>query len=124
MPKIEMNLREYQIQYPHETKGSKLILYKSVHKKDGRYSSENTRDFEYKIGETYTEKVVKNGESCGQGLHVAHKKWAIDFGKGWEDEALLECEVDKKGIYVAPDCDGKIRAPKIKIVREVPKEEW
>lgn len=40
------------------------------------------------------------------------------------DMALLECEVPVKNIIVCKDTDGKVRTSKLKVLREVPKEEW
>jgi hypothetical protein len=36
---------------------------------------------------------------------------------------LLEVEVSPKDIVVSKDCDGKVRTSKVKVIREVPKEE-
>jgi hypothetical protein len=38
--------------------------------------------------------------------------------------ALLECEVEPKDIIVCADTDGKVRASKVKVLREVPKAEY
>ena len=79
----------------------------------------------YNIGEIVEHKCASKEEgSCAVGLHVAHKSWARSFGSGWDDLALLECEVQIKNIVVAEDCDGKVRTSKLKVLREVPKEEY
>ena len=124
IPDFKPIFTEFSKRYPVEIKGKNTLLYKAVHKKDNRYFSENDKDFEYEIGKEYTRKVVKNNESCGQGLHLAFKGWAVGFGANWEDMVLLECETATKDIYIAPDCDGKVRTKKLKVLREVPKEEW
>ena len=55
---------------------------------------------------------------------MAHKNWAVLFGKNWEDMALLECETDAKDVIVSAECDGKVRTSKARIIREVPRSEW
>ncbi len=67
---------------------------------------------------------TSNNNSCSNGIHISHKYWALNFGRGWDNMALLECEVDENDIVVSRDCDGKVRASKIKVLREVPKEEY
>ena len=122
------DFKMYQKLYPTDVKNGKVILYKSVHKVDGKYLSDYSGaegKLEYKIGETTKDKCDKSKErSCSYGLHVSHKIWAINFGSGWGDVALLECEVPIKNIVVSKDCDGKVRTSELKVLREVPKEEW
>ncbi len=128
----ELNISEnptmnvYKKLYPVEEQNKKIIMYKSVHKSDnGEYYSNYNKDFKYKIGEVKEENCSKEKDnSCSQGIHISHKLWAIDFGIGWSDMALLECEVSEKDIVVSKDCDGKVRASKIKVIREVPKSEY
>jgi len=111
--------------FPIEIKGTKAILYKAVHKDGDIYRSDKDSSFTYKIGGKATENCDPlKGKSCSYGLHVSHKKWAIDFGKSWKDMALLECEVPIRKIVVSEDCDGKVRTSELKVIREVPKEEW
>jgi len=111
--------------YPVVTKGKKALMYKAVHKKDGRYFADYVKDYEYKIGEVKTEKCDSSQDnSCSKGIHVSHLTWAVLFGKDWEDMAILECEVDVKDIVVSRDTDGKVRTSKIKVVREVPSSEY
>jgi len=119
-------LNFYKKLYPVEEKNKKLIFYKAVHKyADGTYHSDYNKDFIYKIGEVMNENCdTSTDESCTNGIHISHKFWAITFGRAWEDMALLECEVNPKDIVVAKDCDGKVRTSKLKIIREVPKEEY
>jgi hypothetical protein len=117
--------RMFASTYPVETKKGKVILYKAVHKNKKVYFSEHNNSFIYKIGETISEKCdSKEMGSCASGIHIAHKMWAVLFGKDWKDMALLECEVNIKDIVVSSDCDGKVRARKVKVLREVPKKEW
>ena len=125
-PDFEPTFERYLKDYPVTIKSKKAILYKSVHKtKDGKYTADYDRRFTYKIGEKVTEicnQSTKN--SCTQGLHVSHKSWARMFGMGWDDQAILECEVPIDKIVVSEDCDGKVRTSELKVIREVPKNEW
>ena len=116
----------YKRLYPVESKLKKAIMYKAVHKSDnGEYYSDYNPNFKYIIGEIKKENCSKEKDnSCSQGIHISHKLWAIDFGRVWDDLAILECEVNEKDIVVSKDCDGKVRASKIKVIREVPKSEW
>lgn len=101
------------------------MWYKTVRNVNGRYFANYDKRFEYVIGETVTETVGYDPENtCGTGIHVSGKSWALEFGKLWDDCALLELEVDDADIFVSSDTDGKVRCSKAKVLREVPKEEW
>jgi phosphotransferase system IIB component len=117
--------KEFAIRYAIKTKGLNAILYKSVHKVDGKYLSDKDRSFEYKIGEI-TEHEIDNQikYSCAVGLHVSTLFWAVRFGSDWEDRVILECEVPIKNIIVAKDTDGKVRTSKLKVLRELDKKEY
>ena len=103
----------------------KIKLYKAVHKRDAEYVSDWDRDFFYEIGEM----AVANGftvepeEECGQGIHMATASWACAYAQSWKDIALLELEADAAEIVVPLYEPGKVRAPKAKVLREVPLEE-
>ncbi|MCF7843883.1 hypothetical protein K9M47_03220 [Candidatus Gracilibacteria bacterium] len=123
--KEDTTFKMYSKLYPVETKGKKAILYKAVHKRDDVYFSDYNNSFTYTIGETKEENCDKNkSESCSAGIHLSHLNWARLFGKNWEDLAILECETDIKDIVVSEDCDGRIRTSKIKVLRELPKDEY
>ena len=121
LPDLARNWKWYKNNYPVELIGkSSAILYKAVHKKDGKYFSEYDRSFFYEIGKSYKEKnAPRSRGSCSAGLHVSGKSWAKSFGMGWANRALLKCEVLIKDILVCDDCDGKVRVSKIKILEEV-----
>ena len=123
---VKDNFKIYSKIYPVEIKNKTAIFYKAVHKnKDSEYYSDYSNSFTYKIGETKEEECADNKSgSCSRGIHIAHKSWAISFGSSWDNMALLECEVDIKDIVVCKDTDGKVRASKIKVIREIPKEEY
>ena len=103
----------------------KIKLYKAVHKRNTVYVSDWDRDFFYEIGEM----VVANGftvepeEDCGEGIHMATASWACAYAQHWDDIALLELEADAAEIVVPLYEPGKVRAPKAKVLREVPLEE-
>ncbi len=125
VPDFQPTFKEFIKRFPIEVKGKTAILYKSVHKINGGYFSDNDRSFGYKIGEVKKHENSPSKEnSCAVGLHVAEKHWAIAYGSSWDDMALLECEVPIKNIIVAKDCDGKVRTSQLKVIREVPKEQW
>ena len=115
----------YTSLYPIKTEGEKAIMYKAVNKVDGKYLSNYNSNFEYKIGEVQCEKCDPNqNEECSFGIHISHRMWAINFGRSWDNMALLEVEVDINSIIIPKKCDGKVRANQIKVIREIPKEEW
>ena len=124
--KTEPTFKEFYKMYGVKIKNEKTaILYKAVHKKDGIYFSDRENKFTYSIGEIKEHEIDKqNINSCSVGLHVSTKFWALRFGSSWDNMALLECEVPIKNIIVAKDTDGKVRTSKLKVVREVPKEEY
>jgi len=125
IPTIENNFDVYRKNYPVKMVGDKAILYKAVHKVGENYCSDYDRSFKYVIGELKQEKKTDNNSknSCSQGIHVSHLKWAIDFGRNWSDMVILECEVDAADIIVSADCDGKVRTPKLLVLREVSEQE-
>ena len=103
----------------------KIKLYKAVHKRDTEYVSDWDGGFFYEIGEM----AVANGftvepeEDCGEGIHMATASWACAYAQSWDDIALLEVEADAAEIVVPLYETGKVRAPKAKVLREVPLEE-
>ncbi len=130
LPAMQPTWESYASVYGYDPKAKKVLMYKTVHKTGKtklttKYFSDYDKSFTYKIGKTYQQECAPhtNG-SCSVGIHVAYKQWAILFGKSWEDVALLECEVETKDIVVSIDTDGKVRTSKLKVLREVPKEEW
>jgi len=111
--------------YPVDTNGKKAILYKAVHKINDKYIADYDETTEYIIGETKEiECDTSIEESCSKGIHLSHLNWARLFGKNWEDLAILECETNIKDIIVSKDCDGKVRTSKVKILRELNKDEY
>jgi hypothetical protein len=119
------NIDEYCEHHQIDRTETTVKLYKAVHKRDGKYFSDNDSDFEYVIGGV----AVANGlttdpaEDCGLGIHMAHKAWCVDYGRSWKDLAIIEVEAEADGIIVpVPGC-GKVRAAQVNVLREVPLEE-
>ena len=104
---------------------SKIKLYKAVHKRGAEYVSDWDETFFYEIGEM----AVASGltadpkDPCGEGIHMATASWACAYARNWDDIALLELETDVSEIVVPLYETGKVRAPKAKVLREVPLEE-
>ena len=136
---LPKDLEEFMNFYGIEHDKTTALFYKAVHKRKSNtlyangkevtsfseYVSDYDKDFKYEIGK----KVASNGfddnpeEHCGKGIHISHKSWALDYGRNWEDLALLEVRVKIKDILLPKYSDGKVRVPKAEIIREVPLEE-
>ena len=122
MPKT---IEEYCAFYGIEHNKRKGKFFKAVRKTDDKYFSDRDSSFEYVIGN----KVVADGldtdvtEDCGQGIHIAHKAWCLDYGRSWDDLAILEVEADLSSIILPNGCPGKVRCKEVKVLREVPLEE-
>ena len=103
----------------------KIMLYKAVHKRDTEYVSDWDASFFYEIGEmaVATGFTADPEEDCGEGIHMATASWACAYAQSWDDIALLELEADAAEIVVPLYETGKVRAPKAKVLREVPLEE-
>ena len=117
---------EYAEHYGVERRDGVMILYKTVHKRGDCYFSNWVTDFEYKIGETFKPEYPMNRdpeEDCGSGIHAAHKAWCLDYGRCWDDLAILEVEMPMASVVVPVNGVGKVRADRAKVIREVPLEE-
>ena len=120
------NIDEYIDFYGLDATDTTVKLYKAVHFCGGVYCSDYNHEFIYPIGDVVT---PDNGfaESvqieCGAGIHLAYKTWAVGYGAYWPDLAILECECEKSDVLVPLYGDGKVRARKAKVLREVPLEE-
>ena len=116
---------EYLAAHDLVTEGKTCLLYKAVHKRDGKYVSDYDSSFIYSPGEVVTTEFFEENPKvdCGFGIHMAYKEWAVDFGRSWNDLAIIELEVEKDDIVVPQYGVGKVRAQKAKMTREVPLEE-
>ena len=120
------SIDEYIDFYGLDASDTTVKLYKAVHFYYGAYHADYDCKFIYTIGDIVT---PDNGfsdsvlNSCGAGIHLAHKAWAISYGANWPNLAILECECEKSDVLVPLYGDGKVRARKAKVLREVPLEE-
>ena len=121
MPKcIEDFMNFYDIK--HDKKKAKF--FKAVHKDAHGYFSDYNTDFRYVIGATIKENCDTNtGRNCSFGIHIAHRAWALDYGRNWSDLAIIEVETDIDKIVLPEMTDGKVRTSEITVLREVPLEE-
>ena len=53
---------------------------------------------------------------------MAYMQWALDFGRQWDDLAILEVKAKLDDVIVPPN-SGKVRVGEVTVVREVPLEE-
>ena len=121
MPKT---INEFMNFYGIKHTKTKAVFYKAVRKKDGIYHSDYDKNFTYEIGKVKQERCDIDTESdCSYGIHIAHLNWALDFGRNWNDLAIIEVETKIKDIIIPKNTDGKVRTSEIKVIREVPLEE-
>ena len=87
--------------------------------------SDNDSSFAYVIGEkvaaAYLDKDTS--EDYGHGIHIAYLQWVIDYGRNWNDLAILEVEADLDSIVLPEGCPGMVRCAEVKVLREIPLEE-
>jgi hypothetical protein len=120
------NIEEYIDFHGLDATDATVKLYKAVHFYNGAYRADYWGSFIYNIGAIVT---PHNGfdedalHSCGAGIHLAHKAWALAYGASWNDVAILEIECEKADVLVPLRSEGKVRARKAKVLREVPLEE-
>ena len=120
-----LSIDEYIDFYGLESTESTVRLFKAVHF-NGKYYADADPYFVYTIGDIA---VPTNGfnddinQTCGAGINLAHKAWALNYGYGWEDLAILELECEKADVLVPLMSGGKVRARKAKVIRDVPLEE-
>jgi hypothetical protein len=123
MPKT---VQEFMDFYGIKHTKKKAILYKAVRKNDdGILHANYDESFTYTVGKVAKEPNINRDteEDCGAGIHVAYLNWALDFGKDWDNFAILEVEVDIDDIVMPFDTTGKVRVSQCKVLREVPLEE-
>ena len=123
---LPQNLEEFISHYGVQSDDVKVTLYKAVHKEKGHYYSDYDTKYEYRIGEIA---VPDNGfdgdvsEKCGAGINMAPLHWCLNYGREWNDLAILEMTATREDVVVPMNTDGKVRARKAKVVREVPLSE-
>lgn len=120
------NIVEFMDFYDIKHTKTTATFYKAVHKtKDGTYCSDYRQDFSYEIGEVKTEKHLDTDtrKDCGQGIHISHLGWAVDFGKDWDDLAIIEVKTKIADIVLPDYTNGKARTSEVEVIREVSLEE-
>jgi hypothetical protein len=122
MPKT---IHEFMDFYGIKHNKKKAIFYKAVRKKNGELVSDRDSYFKYIVGETKIEPNCNMDikEDCGQGIHISHLMWALDYGENWSNIAIIEVETDIDKIVMPKYTDGKVRTSEVKVLREVPLEE-
>lgn len=122
---IPKGIEDYCSFYDLEHNKKKGKFYKCVHKRNGRYFSDHDSGFEYVIGEkVFSDKFTDDPyEDCGYGIHVAYMAWVLDFGRSWNDLAIIEVEAKFDDVIVPNGQLGKVRCREVTVLREVPLEE-
>ena len=138
--KIEDFMNFYGIKHDKKT----AIFYKAVHRvpntcrdtnmQDGseikrvlpdyRYVSDHDDNFEYFMGEVIQEHCDQDvTKDCSYGIHISHMNWALRFGGGWKDLAIIEVETKINDVVLPRNTDGNVRTSEVKVLREVPLQE-
>ena len=122
MPKT---IKEFMDFYGIRHDKENATFYKAVHKLTDIYVSDRNRNFVYAIGSKVKEPDCEQNiyEPCGKGIHISHLGWAIDYGRNWDNLAILELKVKIDDIVLPINTDGKVRVPEADVIREVPLEE-
>jgi hypothetical protein len=122
---LPRSVEEYCGFYGIKVLDGNAVLYKATIKKGSKYHSSHDNQFTYEIGETKEHNCdPRTDRDCSFGLHVAHMPWCIDFGRGWDGLAIIECLVPLDCIVLPTNTGGKVRTSKLTVSREVPCEEW
>ena len=118
------NIHEYMDFYGLSHTKKYGTFYKAVHKTNGKYVSEYDCRFKYDVGKTAKSKYLDTdvNDLCGEGIHIAYLQWVLDYGKNWDDLAILEVKAKLEDVIVPPNT-GKVRVDKVTVIREVPLEE-
>ena len=121
MPK---NIKEFMDFYNIKYTKTKAIFYKAVRKINNEYVSDYDNKFKYEIGKVKKEKCDEDIDTaCSYGINISNLNWALNYGRNWDNIAILEVETKIKNIVMPTDTDGKVRTSEIKVIREVPLEE-
>ena len=120
MPKtIEEFMSFYGIKHDKKT----AVFFKAVHRTKDGYVSDYDPSFKYQIGATIRNKCDTDvNDDCSYGIHIAHPAWCLDFGRDWNNLAIIAVETDISNIVLPNDTSGKVRTSEIKVLHEVPLE--
>lgn len=123
------NIEEFMNFYDIKHTKTTATFYKAVHKQSTKngvmYISDYDDEFIYEIGK----KAISNNfdsnieNICSYGIHISPLGWALDFGRNWDNLAILEVKAKIKDVLVPKNTNGKVRAPEVEIIREVSLEE-
>lgn len=118
--KKKIDLDFYEIIDINNVIGKGTKLYKFVCKKNDKYFSFHDNNFEYKIGEI----AVSNGRlgSSSKGIYCGYLQNCNGFSYSNADKAVL-LELEVLDINDILDLSN-LRIDKVKVIREVPKEEY
>ncbi len=122
MPKC---INEFMEFYGIKHDKKKAIFYKAVHKVGNILVFDRDDEFTYPIGLKVKEPNcdLNVNEDCGEGIHISHLAWALDYGRNWDNLAIIELEVKIDDIVMPVNTDGKVRTSEAVVLREVPLEE-
>ena len=120
------NVHDFMEFYGIKHTKKKAILYKAVKKSDdGVYYSDYDNDFTYTIGQKKCVADIDTNvnNDCGVGIHISPLNWALNFGCGWNNLAIIEVETNIDDIICPLNTTGKVRTSAVTVIREVPLEE-
>ena len=122
---MPQTVQEYADFYGLDCDGEKIKLFKAVRKEGECYRANFDPDFIYEIGKTVVPDYFDDNrhETCSHGIHMAYPDWCVRFGREWDDLAIIELEVSVEDVIVPCFSEGKVRARKATVIREVPLEE-
>ena len=122
MPKC---INEFMDFYGIKHDKKKAVFYKAVRKVGNILVSDRDNDFIYTVGEKVKEPNcdLDVNEDCGEGIHISHLAWALDYGRNWDNLAIIELEVKIENIVMPINTNGKVRTPEAVVLRELPLEE-
>ena len=115
-------LTDYLNRFPIEKSATKVILYKAVQPDLQSFYPQKVQYPESGTVKLEGEIDPPESGSCAHGLHFSHFDWAVEFGEGEGNFVILKAEIAKKDIVVSPDCDGKVRCSKAKIIEVI--KDW
>jgi hypothetical protein len=118
---IEAFLDFYGVKHNDTT----AIMYKAVNKINGEYVSNYDSNFKYMVGESKNERCDPDRSiECSTGISIATLYFATQFGMYWPNLAILEVETPIANIVLPNNSNGKVRTSCVKVLREVPVEEY
>lgn len=119
---MPQNIDEYCNFFGIQHSEKKGKFFKAVHKINGRYFSDYDSNFEYVIQQKAVADDFDETDDYGSGIHITHETLCLEYGKTWNDLAILEVETDLKSILMSNECPGILRCPQVTVLREVPLE--